>query len=243
MILDIPWALALACVLMAFVGAVVQGTLGIGLGMVASPMLALTDRDFIPGAVLVAVLPLTIGVAIGERASVDRRGVGLATAGRLPGVVIGAVAVAWTGPRFLATLVGVSVLLAVVASVANVRFMPTDRAVFTAGFASGFTGTTTGVGGPPIALTYQHGDPTVMRSTISAFFTIGSIMSIAALWIAGSMTSRQWELAALLVPGVIAGFVVSVRFARVLRDERARLGVLALCAASSIALLVEEYAL
>lgn len=243
MILDLPWGLAVACVLMVFVGAVVQGTLGIGLGMVASPLLALTDRDFIPGAVLLAVLPLTVGVAVGERAAIDRRGVGLATIGRLPGAVVGAIAVAWTGPRFLATLVGVSVLLAVLASVANVRFLPTDRAVFTAGFASGFTGTTTGVGGPPMALTYQHGDPAVMRSTISAFFTIGSVMSIAALWVAGAMTTRQLELAALLMPGVVAGFVVSVRFARVLRGGRVRAGVLALCAASSIALLVEEYAL
>ncbi|MEX2625638.1 MAG: sulfite exporter TauE/SafE family protein [Ilumatobacteraceae bacterium] len=243
MILDIPWALAVACVLMAFIGAVVQGTLGIGLGMVASPVLALTDPDFIPGAVLLAVLPLTVGVAIGERASVDRRGVGLATAGRLPGTVIGAAAVAWTGPRFPATVVGVSVLLAVLASMTRVRFQPTDRALLVAGLASGFGATTSGVGGPPIALTYQHGDPAVMRSTISVFFTIGAVLSITALWVAGSMTSRQVELAALLVPGVIAGFVVSRRFARLLRHERARVGVLGLCAVAAIALLVEEYAL
>lgn len=242
MILDIPWALALGCVLMVFLGAVVQGTLGIGLGMVAAPLLALTDRDFIPGAVLLAVLPLTVGVAVAERASVDRRGVGLATAGRVPGAVVGALAVAWAGPRFLATLVAVSVLLAVLASVTNVHFLPTDRAVFTAGLASGFTGTTTGIGGPPIAVTYQHSDPAVMRATISAFFTLGSVMSIGALWIAGAMTSRQLELAALLVPGVVAGFVVSRRFARVLRNERARAGVLVLCALASVALLVEEYA-
>ena len=241
MILDIAWPIALACVLMVFLGAVVQGTLGIGLGMIASPMLALADRDFIPAAVLIAVIPLSFGVALRERAEIDKRGAGLALLGRIPGVIVGAAAVAWTGPRFLAVLVGVSVLLAVAASLANVRFYPSDRAIFTAGLASGFRGTTTGVGGPPMALTYQHSDPAVMRSTISAFFTVGSIMSIAALIVSGALGTRQWQLAGLILPGVIVGFLVSQRYAHILRDDRARVAILAICAASAIALLVEEF--
>ena len=43
-----------------------------------------------------------------------------------------------------------------------------DRALVVAGLASGFAGTTTGVGGPPMALTYQNSDPATMRATISA---------------------------------------------------------------------------
>jgi uncharacterized protein len=240
-ILEIPWLLALACVAMVFVGAVVQGTLGIGLGMIASPLLALADRDFIPGAILIAVIPLSLGIALRERGHIDRRGAGVALVGRVPGAVVGAAAVALTGPRFLAVLVGVSVLAAVAASLASVRFRTTDRAVFVAGMASGFTGTTTGVGGPPMALTYQHSDPAVMRSTISAFFTVGSIMSIAALALSGAMGVRQWQLAGLLVPGVVVGFLVSQHYARFLRNERARLAILSICAASALALLVEEF--
>lgn len=243
MILDLAWPVVLACTFMVFIGAVVQGTLGIGLGMIASPMLALADRDFIPAAVLIAVIPLTFGVALRERGEIDRRGAGLALIGRVPGVIIGAAAVAWTGPRFLAVLVAVSVLLAVAASLANVRFHPTDRAIFTAGLASGFTGTTTGVGGPPMALTYQHSDPAVMRSTISAFFTVGSLMSIVALLVSGSLGTRQWQLGALILPGVVLGFVVSQRYARALRNERARVAILLICALSAVSLLIEEFLL
>jgi len=49
----------------------------------------------------------------------------------------------------------------VVASVRSVRFTTTPRALATAGLASGFIGTTTGVGGPPMAFVYRHaeGDP------------------------------------------------------------------------------------
>lgn len=243
MVLEIAWPLVAACVAMVFVGAVVQGTLGIGMGMIASPMLALADRDFIPVALLVAVIPLSFGVAVREHGEIDRKGAGLALVGRVPGAMLGAAAVAWTGPRFLAGLVGTSVLLAVGASLANVRFHPTDRAIFTAGLASGFTGTTTGVGGPPMALTYQHSDPAVMRATISAFFTLGSIMSIAALAVAGAIGARQLQLALLILPAVLTGFVVSQRYARVLRNDRTRLAVLGVCALSAVALLVEEFLL
>lgn len=241
--LDLTWWAITACITMVFLGAVVQGTLGIGLGMVASPVLALVDRDFIPVAVLVAVIPLTIGVALGERSSIDRRGAWLALAGRIPGSVVGTAAVAWASTRSLVVLVAVSVLLAVVASLLRVQFRTTDRAVFAAGVASGFTGTTTGVGGPPMALTYQHGDPAVMRATLSAFFTIGSLISLGLLLLAGQMSVRQFQLGLMLVPGVLLGFFVSRRFAPLLRTSGARVGILVLCAGSAIALLLEEFVL
>lgn len=232
---------ALACVAVAFVGAAVQGTLGIGMGMVTAPFLALADRDFIPGAIVLAVIPLTVGIVARERSHVDRRGAWLALVGRVPGVIIGSVAVALTGPRFLAVLVGTSVLGAVTASVTALRFRPSPRALVAAGMASGFTGTTTGVGGPPMAFVYQHADPRVTRSTLSAFFTVGSVMSAVALTSAGLLGTRQWHLAALLLPGVVAGLAVAQVFANRLRGERVRPWILALCAASAVALLVEEF--
>lgn len=241
--LDLTWLAIAACIAMVFLGAVVQGTLGIGLGMVASPVLALVDRDFIPVAVLVAVIPLTIGVALGERSSIDRRGAWLALAGRVPGSIVGTAAVAWATTRSLVVLVAVSVLLAVLASLLSVQFRTTDRAVFVAGVASGFTGTTTGVGGPPMALTYQHGDPAVMRATLSAFFMVGSLISLTLLLFAGQMSIRQVQLGLLLVPAVVVGFFVSRRFAPLLRTSGARVGILVLCASSAIALLLEEFVL
>jgi len=55
-----------------------------------------------------------------------------------------------------------------VASVRSVRFTTTPRALATAGLASGFTGTTTGVGGPPMAFVYRHaeGDPSHVVSVL-----------------------------------------------------------------------------
>ncbi len=73
-VVGLPIFAALACVLVVYVGTTVQASLGIGLGMLSSPVLALTDSDFIPVAIILAVIPLSSSVAWSERAHIDRRG-------------------------------------------------------------------------------------------------------------------------------------------------------------------------
>ncbi|MGZ8765296.1 MAG: sulfite exporter TauE/SafE family protein, partial [Acidimicrobiia bacterium] len=169
MIAGLPIWLALACIALVLVGAAVQGALGIGMGMIASPLLTMADHGFIPGAIVISVLPLSLAVVLQEHHHIDRRGAGLALLGRAPGVVLGAFAVAWAGPTALALLVSGSVLLAVAASLTGVHFRPTPRALVIAGATSGFTGTATGVGGPPMAITYQNADPLAARATLALF--------------------------------------------------------------------------
>lgn len=234
-------AMAIACILIVFVGATVQASLGIGLGMIASPVLLLADSDFIPAAIMLAVLPLTFTIAWMDRQHVAPRDVGLALVGRVPGTIAGALVVAALTDRVLALMVAGSVLLAVVASITGRLFRPTDRALVAAGLASGFAGTTTGVGGPPMALTYQNSDPATMRATISAFFSIGSLMSVGALALAGEVGVRQLQLAALILPGVGIGVVTARRVKHLLRPEVVRPAVLVICTAASIALVVETF--
>jgi uncharacterized protein len=239
--LGLSIAMVVACTLAVYVGAAVQATIGIGVGMIASPVLALADPDFIPATIVISVLPLTFAVAWVDRAHIEARGVGFALLGRVPGVVIGALIVAAVSDELLALMVAGSVLLAVGASMTRRRFEPTDRSLMVAGLASGFTGTTTGVGGPPMALTYQHSDPAVMRSSISAFFSIGSMMSIGALFLAGEIGTRQWQLAAMLLPGIALGLLTARLLEGRLDPSVIRPGVLVVCAVASVALVVETF--
>jgi uncharacterized membrane protein YfcA len=234
--------MALACITIVFIGATVQASIGIGLGMIASPLLLLADPDFIPAAIMLAVLPLTLTIAWVDRQHVAPRDVGFAVLGRVPGTIAGALVVASMSDVVLAVLVAGSVLLAVVASLTGRLFRPTDRALVVAGLASGFAGTTTGVGGPPMALTYQNSDAATMRATISAFFSIGSVMSIVALWLAGEIGTRQLELTALILPGVALGVITARRVKHLLRPEVVRPAVLVICSTAAIALLVETFA-
>ena len=233
--------MAIACVLTVYVGATVQASIGIGLGMIASPLLAFADPDFIPAAIMLAVLPLTFTIAWVDRDHVEKRDVGFALIGRVPGTIAGALVVAALSDRVLAVMVAVSVLVAVVASIAGRIFRPTDRALMVAGLASGFAGTTTGVGGPPMALTYQNSDPATMRATISAFFAIGSVMSIAALALAGQIGTRQIQLTLLILPAVGLGVVTARLLKGYLQPGVVRPAVLVICTAAAIALLVETF--
>jgi uncharacterized membrane protein YfcA len=65
-------------------------------------------------------------------------------------------------------------------------------------------------------------------------------MSLVGLMISGEIGRRQWELALLLLPGVIFGVAGSNWLTGHLHGERARRFILALCAASAIALLIEQ---
>jgi len=239
--LGLSVAMATACVLTVYVGATVQASIGIGLGMIASPVLAFADPDFIPAAIMLAVLPLTFTIAWVDRTHVEQRDVGFALIGRIPGTIVGALVVAALSDQVLAVMVALSVLVAVVASIAGRIFRPTDRALVIAGLASGFAGTTTGVGGPPMALTYQNSDPATMRATISTFFAIGSVMSITALALAGQIGTRQIELTLLILPAVGLG-VVTARFLKeYLNPTVVRPAVLVICTVAAIALLVETF--
>ena len=239
--LGLSLAMTIACIAVVFVAATVQASIGIGLGMIASPVLLFADADFIPTAIMLAVLPLTFTVAWVDREHIEARDVGFALIGRVPGVIVGALVVAALSERVLAVMVAASVLLAVLASITGRLFEPTDRALVVAGLASGFAGTTTGVGGPPMALTYQNSDPATMRATISAFFAIGSLMSLAALALAGEVGMRQLQLTLLILPGVGLGVVTSRRVKDHLRPDVVRPAVLAICTVASVALLVETF--
>ena len=240
--LGLSIGMATVCIVAVYLGATVQASVGIGLGMIAAPVLALADPEFIPVALVISVIPLTASIAFADRHHVETRGFLLALGGRVPGVIAGALVAAALSTDVIALLVSGSVLLAVGVSVTAKRFHPSDPALVTAGLASGFTGTTTGVGGPPMALVYQHSDPATMRSTISAFFAIGALMSITALWIAGEVGRRQLELAAMLLPAVILGTVTAQLVRHRLDPAIVRPAVLGICTVTSIALLIRTFA-
>lgn len=232
--------IALLCVAISFVAASVQGAIGLGYGLLATPFLAMIDTAFIPGAVLIAVLPLSISVAVGSLADIDPHGVGWAVAGRIPGVILGAAVVAVVSGRALATVLGVTVLGAVALSIWGPVVAVTAGRTIGAGVVSGFMGTATGVGGPPMALLFQRMAPAKVRATLSAFFAAGTILSIIALSVSGSLAGRQLRLGLLLLPGVVAGLWASPWIRRHVDGPRFRPILLAVCAASAVALLVRQ---
>ena len=92
-----------------------------------------------------------------------------------------------------------------------------------------------------MALTYQHSYPATMRSTISAFFCIGALMSVGALALAGEIGHRQLQLTVMLLPGIALGLVTARRIRHRLDPAIVRPAVLAICSITSIALLISSF--
>lgn len=157
---------------------------------------------------LSAVMPLV--TLLREHDDIDWRGLGWSVPARIPGTVAGVAFVAWFSERELGVAVGVMVLAAVVLTVRTV-WLPVNRATLvSAGFVSGVTGTTTSIGGPPLALLYQHREPRQIRSTLAVYFVLGAVLSLAGLGVGGALEMRQLLLALILMPCLVGGFCCPV---------------------------------
>jgi uncharacterized membrane protein YfcA len=223
-----------------FVGACLQGSLGFGLGLVAAPVLVMLDTSLVPAVVLGIGVPLTYLVAWRERRSLDIHRVSWAIVGRVPGTILGSIAVVLLSQRALAGLFAVALLLAVALSVAGLGVEPTRHALLGAGFGSGLMGTATSVGGPPMALLLQRSPGPQLRASLAAFMAFGATFSLLALVVVGEFVGDDLAATAVLLPVVLAGFVTSRWTNRVLDRGYTRPAVLVFAAVSAVSILVRD---
>jgi uncharacterized membrane protein YfcA len=226
--------------LIVVVGACLQGAGGIGFGMFVGPVLAILHPELVPGPVLVPAGVLALMSALREFRSIDFPVLGYSLAGRLPASVAGGLVFALLPVRLMSVVFAVLILLAVSMSLWGWRVHAAPRNLVIAGAASGFMGTITSVGAPPMAIVYQGFDPARLRATIGAFFVAGAIGSLAALaWFDrfGAL-ELKWGLA-LIVP-MIAGFALSNLIVPYIERAQMRLVVLGMSGVTALALLLMQ---
>lgn len=196
------------------VGAVVQRAIGFGFALIAVPALELLRPGSVPVTVLCLAFPMTVGMAIGERVHVDVRGFGWILAGRLGGTAAGLVILTTLSSDALSAALGALIVLAVVLSVAGLDVEPTPSVAAGAGFLSGLMGTASAIGGPALAVVYQRRPGPELRSTLASLFVIGSVVSFAALLVAGQVEGDDVLLALELVPALLVGLAIGPAVAR-----------------------------
>ncbi len=172
------WELALAAAA-AVGGAVVQGAIGFGYALVLVPVLLLCAPRAVPVAPIVTALPMVLAMVARERRSVDARGVGRLTLGRVPGTVLGAWVVAAVSVDAITLLVGTVLVLTVALTARLPRVETSTGTQLAAGFASGVLGTVSALGGPVMGLALQSWPGPELRATLSVVFAIGLAMSLA----------------------------------------------------------------
>ena len=226
----------------AILGAFVQAVVGLGMGLVAAPVVGILAPSLVPTLPLWLALLISGLMLAGERAHVDWRSLAWALPARVPGTVVGA----WLVLAFTEEQIGVALavmtLVAVGVAVCAARIPVTPPTLVGAGFGAGVTGTATSIGGPAIALLFQREPPEVMRSTLSVFFFVGVLLSLAGLGLSGSISSESWQVALVLAPGVVVGMLVGRAVRDRIHRDAFRAGVLLVCTASAVTLLVRSLA-
>lgn len=186
-----------------------QGSIGFGLGMIAAPLLVILKPDLIPATIILLAINISIFAFLRERRNVDWSIVLWGSIGRTPGIVAGTFAVATFSRTGLSLTLAAIVLIGVAFSLIGWKPAPHRRNVLVAGGFSGLFGTSTGIGGPPIALIMRSVDTSTARATISAYFVIGSLMSLTGLAIGRQLTLTHLAYAAAWAPFMIVGFALS----------------------------------
>ena len=224
------------------VGATVQSTVGLGVGLVAAPVTALLEPALMPGALLVVAALMPCVTLIHDHHDIDWAGLGWSLPARIPGTLVGVWVVTTLSARELGVAIGAVVLLAV-AVTWRALTVPLNRATLTtAGFVSGVTGTATSIGGPPIAILYQHRPAREIRTTMAVYFLVGALLSLAALLVVGDLSGDQVVAALVLLPFLALGAVLGTWTRRSLPTRVVRPAVLLVCAASSLVLLARSLA-
>jgi uncharacterized protein len=233
----LEWA---AAAVVCALGGLLQGAIGFGFALMIAPALAMIDTTLVPGTPIMLAIALGGASMIRNRAGMYRSSWLMAVVGSIPGTVLGGLAVVALPERGLAIVLAISVLGSVALSVSGIDARPTTRTLLAAGAVSGFTGTSTSIGGPPVALLYQHAPGDEIRGVLAGYFFITGAMSAAMLGASGELDTHQLRIAA----GLVAPMLVGLVFARPLHPlvDRGftRPAVLGVCTAAAIVLLARQ---
>lgn len=222
-------------------GAALQGAVGVGFGVLAAPLLVILAPELVPGPILLLGLLLASMSATREFRSVDTRELGLAICGRFAGTAVAGAVIALLPVTVFSTVFAIMILLAVALSVSHWHLLPTRRNLLAAGLVSGFMGTITSVGAPPMAMIYQNMPGPKVRATMGAFLMLGAGFSLLTLALLGRFSAEQAASTAWMVPPLLLGFFCSRYLLR--HVDRSKQGiktaVLAVSALAALALLVK----
>ena len=221
--------------LVIFVGSYVQSSIGFGLAIIAAPVLFLIDPLYVPAPITVSALTLSLANSYSHWRSISFRGLKFAILGRIPGTVAGGLLLLWIDQQSLALWLGVSVLVAVLLSLSNIVFKPTPGTLFSAGFLSGFMGTSSSSGGPPIALVLQHQENDFIRANLAAFFVISCFMSLLMLGSIDKFGMQQIRLSLPLMPATLVGYWLAMKTMHRISHQNLRRFSLLLCTMAGIA--------
>lgn len=221
-------------------GAIVQGSAGIGLGLIASPILLQLDPSFAPGPLLLGGLVIGARHIAMEWGDLDRPALGRASLGLPFGAVAGLGVLRLMAADTLSLLIGLTICAASLVLLAGLRLQTTPSTHVATGAAAAFTSITAAIPGPPLVIGFADLPPRSIRSTVSAFVAITGVVALIGLVAIDRFGRHETALLGTMVPGLVLGVIVS-RWTRPFLDRHwFRPAVLALSLAGGAALAINH---
>ena len=235
------WPMAFACAAV-FGGAVVQGVVGFGMGLLSA---SITLRALPPHM----MAPVNVGLAVFMNASLFLKLRKNADWSIIFPLLLGSPFGIWLGtylPRIIPAAqfkIGVGVFVAVSGAVlwsgwkcSAQGFVPR----LLVGFASGMLSGSISLGAPPVAIFLTAGQTPkhIFRSSTAAYFMTQNVMSAIAFGLRGSYTADYFISFGILLPFVLAGTWLGARVASRVNEALFRRAVMILIIASGLSLLI-----
>ncbi|GAA6526798.1 sulfite exporter TauE/SafE family protein [Intrasporangium sp. DVR] len=219
-------------------GALVQGSIGFGIAVVAAPFVVVWAPDVMPVAILVTSLSVPVVQLLHGPREIAWRTLTWALVGRALLTPVGVWVVAAYSTDLIAVLVGVLLLITVLVSLTRFEIHATAANALVSGALAGVSGTAASIGGPFFALVLQHEAPVRLRATLSWFFLVGTLMGLGGLSAAGQVDATAVSVGLLWIPFALLGYAAAQPVRRLLPGGRLRGAVLAFCALAGIGVIV-----
>ena len=219
-------------------GATAQAAIGMGLNLLAIPLLLLINPVYAPGPVMAVSLALSVLALWRVPAIVDWRELTPALTGLGVGTVAAGGVLILADGATLSRLLGGFVILGAGLALSGWSAALTRRNLLAAGGGAGLLGTIAGMHAPPIALLYQGLEPSRVRGAILTFVAAGNAFSLIVLVLAGRFGGDQAAAILVLLPGVLAGLLVAPAAARLINARLLRALVLSVSMVSGLLLVL-----
>jgi len=227
----IVWSI---CAFSLFLGCWLQSAVGFGMAVVAAPVIVFMRPEWVPYVLVITALPLCLINAWDQRQGLQPRAMIVPMLTRIPGTVFGTWLLLYMSTLWLQIAVSLSVLLAVLVSSRSVQFDATPARLGWAGLVGGFLGTTTSIGGPPMALVMQHGNPLTVRANLSLYFAFSVLTSIIGYTVAGMLNGHILLVSLSFLPCPLLGFAIGVRSRAWVDKGKFRYALLGVCSVAAV---------
>ena len=224
------------------IGAITQSAIGIGFGIPAC-FLVLLEPTMVPSCIVLMGTFLAFSNAFLSLKDIITEDLAYSFSGRVVGTLISIPLITLTiGTKSFLIIFGLLLLITVFLSAKRWNVVATKKNVTIAGVCSGFMGTLTGVGGPPMAIVYQNSSSKNVVATLNMFFGIGALFSVLILIYIDLINLREVMRSLLLTPGILVGIILGRQ--KIVKDYvsfNLKKLILIICFVSAILVLTQAF--